>query len=130
MSSTPESLAKIAQRTKRKKSAVLKALDESKGIVAYACEQANITRKTFYQWKNEDKEFAEKVEEITEATLDRVESKLLEAIHDDNITAIIFYLKTKGKKRGYVEQIDANVNTNPFEKLMREVDAEDDEEED
>ncbi len=127
--SKEETLAKLAAKTERKKSKVLKALVESKGIVAYACEAAGITRKTFYEWKKDDPEFAEKVDDITEATLDRVEGKLLEAINDDNITAIIFYLKTKGRKRGYVEQIDTNV-TNSFEKLMQEVDAEDDEDDD
>lgn len=127
--SNEKTLAKLAAKTKSKKNKVLKALVESKGIVAYACEAAGITRKTFYEWKKDDAEFAEKVDDITEATLDRVEGKLLEAINDDNITAIIFYLKTKGRKRGYVEQIDTNV-TNPFEKLMKDVDADDDEDDD
>ena len=39
-----------------------------------------------------------------EAILDFAESKLKQEINDGNITAIIFFLKTKGKIRGYVEK--------------------------
>ena len=121
--SRSEVAAKKRKRTMKK---ILEALAESKGIVSYACEKVGISRKSFYQWLKEDEEFSSAVEEITEATLDKVEAKLLEQINDDNLTAIIFYLKTKGRKRGYVEQIDGNLNVNPFEKLMKETDAEDD----
>jgi len=127
---SPEVAAKLAAKTEKRKKKVLKALAESKGIVSYACEAANISRKTFYEWKNADEKFAALVDEITEATLDRVEAKLLEAINDDNLTAIIFYLKTKGKKRGYVEQVDGNLNINQFEQLMKETDADEDEDDD
>ena len=33
------------------------------------------------------------------------EGKLLQAINQGNMTAIIFYLKTKGKHRGYVQKL-------------------------
>jgi len=65
---------------------------------------------------------------VQESSIDLVEAKLLNAINDENLTAIIFYLKTKGKKRGYVEQIDQNVSSNTFEDLMKSL-PEDDEEE-
>ena len=113
--------AKLAAKTQRRKSKLLKALAESKGIVAYACEAAGVSRNTYYEWLKNDDDFKQKAEEITEATLDRVEAKLLEAINEDNLTAIIFYLKTKGRNRGYVERIENEHMGNAFEKLMKEL---------
>jgi len=41
---------------------------------------------------------------VLEIALDYGESKLFELIADKNPAAVIFFLKTKGKKRGYIEQ--------------------------
>lgn len=41
------------------------------------------------------------VAEVQEETLDWAESLLLQQLKDKNTTALIFYLKTKGKGRGY-----------------------------
>jgi len=43
-------------------------------------------------------------QEVRDGTLDMAESKLISKIKDGNLTAVIFYLKTKGKDRGYVER--------------------------
>ena len=112
----------------RKKKPFLKALREGRGIITYACEKIGINRMTYYNWIKNDEEFAKQVEEINESTIDAVESKLLSAINEENITAIIFYLKTKGKKRGYVERTEHDVNTNPFQELMESLPIDEDEE--
>lgn len=52
----------------------------------------------------EDPEFKAAVEEVQEYTVDVAESELHKLIKAGETTAIIFYLKTKGKKRGYVER--------------------------
>ena len=44
------------------------------------------------------------VTEITETQLDLAENGLVTAVRDHNLTAIIFYLKCKGKRRGYIER--------------------------
>lgn len=92
------------------KKKLLKYLNEGKGIISYACQKAGVSRQTFYNYKKDDEEFAAAVDEINEGIIDVVESKLLTQINDNNLTAIIFYLKTKGRNRGYVEMVDSNVN--------------------
>ena len=94
------------------KKKLIKYLNEGKGIISYACSKAGVSRQTFYNWKKDDPEFAVAVDEINETIIDVVESKLLTQINDNNLTAIIFYLKTKGRNRGYVEQADINANLN------------------
>ena len=44
-------------------------------------------------------------DEIVEDTLDLAETALIKGIAADNMTAVIFYLKTKGRERGYVERV-------------------------
>lgn len=87
-----------------KKESVLKALEQSLGVVNMACKKANIPRSTFYKWLKEDEDFAKQVEDIDNIALDFVESQLHRQIADNSTTATIFYLKTKGKKRGYIER--------------------------
>lgn len=106
---------------KEKQEQFLSHFRKSHGIVSFACQQVGITRACYYKWRENDPKFREKADEIEEETIDIVESKLFSAINNDDLTAIIFYLKTKGKKRGYVERVEQDVNVNPFEQLMQEL---------
>lgn len=87
-----------------KKESVLKALEKSFGVVTVACKNAEVPRSTFYKWVKEDKEFAKDVKDIANIALDFAESQLYKQIGKGNVTSTIFYLKTKGKGRGYVER--------------------------
>lgn len=81
------------------------ALKAGYGIITTACEAVGISRTLLYQWLDSDEDFKMKVDEVTEMQVDFVESKLLKNISEGDTTAIIFYLKTKGKKRGYTDKI-------------------------
>jgi predicted transcriptional regulator len=87
-----------------KKETLLKALEKSLGVVTVACKKAEIPRSTFYKWLNDDEKFAKDVTDIENIALDFAESQLHKQIADNSTPATIFYLKTKGKKRGYVER--------------------------
>lgn len=95
-----------------KKSAMIEALVETLGIVTIACKKVGIARKTHYEWYKEDEEYKNAVDDVLDVALDFAESMLHKQIQDKDTTATIFYLKTKGKSRGYVEksEIDHNIN--------------------
>jgi len=91
-------------KTDIKKEKLLEALEKSLGVVTTACRSVPINRSTFYDWYNDDKEFAKRVDSIGEIALDFAESKLHKNIEKGKEVSILFYLKTKGKSRGYVEK--------------------------
>ena len=92
------------EQTEHNKREVIKALEKSLGIVTTACKNADISRTQFYQWLKDDSEFKRKVDDISNIALDFAESQLHKQISDNSTAATIFYLKTKGKKRGYIER--------------------------
>jgi hypothetical protein len=87
-----------------KKKALLKALEQTLGVVTTACRKVDVGRTTYYDWMRDDEEFNKSVQELSNVALDFVESKLFENIRDGKTSEIIFYLKTKGKSRGYIER--------------------------
>ena len=94
-----------------KKEAMLKALENSLGVVTVACKQSDTPRSTYYKWLKEDEEFAKSVKEIENIALDFAESQLHSQMKDGNTSATIFYLKTKGKKRGYIERSELDLSS-------------------
>mgnify|MGYP001178755657 FL=1 len=100
MSKKKPKVNKIEQHKK----AIIVALEKSLGVVTSACKQVGIGRTTFYNYFNDDKNFRDQVNDISEIAIDFAESQLHKQIQDGNTSATIFYLKTKGKKRGYIER--------------------------
>ncbi len=91
-------------KTDTHKKAMIEALEKSLGIVSIACKAVGIARQTHYEWFNEDPKYKASVEAVAEIALDFAESKLHKQIEKEDTIATIFYLKTKGKKRGYIEK--------------------------
>ena len=99
-------------KTNIQKKALLEALEKSMGIVTSACNASGVTRDRHYHWMKNDPKYKAKVDELLEVALDFGESKLMQNISKGSDTAIIFFLKTKGKKRGYVEKTEQDWTTN------------------
>ena len=91
-------------KTELHKKAVIDALEKTLGVVTTACKQVGIGRTQFYEWLKTDGEFRKQVEDIQNVALDYAESQLHKQIGDGSTAATIFYLKTKGKNRGYIER--------------------------
>lgn len=96
------------------KKAMIEALTKSLGVVTIACKEVGISRTLHYNWMKEDPEYKKSVEEVDDVALDFAESMLHKQIQDKDTTATIFYLKTKGKRRGYIEKQEIDHNVRAF----------------
>lgn len=108
----------IKKRLTLKQKKFIKCFSGSMGNIHASCEEAEVSRATYYRWLSESEAFKEEIENVTEMNVDYAESKLMSVIQEKNVTAIIFYLKTKGKSRGYVEQNEVKIEANPFMQLL------------
>lgn len=106
-----------------KKETMLSALEKSLGVVTVACKKANIPRSTYYKWLKEDTDFANAVKDIENIALDFAESQLHSQIESGNTSATIFYLKTKGKKRGYIEKQELDLTSAQPVKIKVNIDG-------
>jgi len=92
----------------------LKQFEKNRGLVYITCKQVGISPTTFSSWRKNDAEFDEAINQILEEQLDKGESKLLDELEKENPNAqlLMFYLRTKGKNRGYGESMDVTTNGN------------------
>ncbi|WP_300904696.1 hypothetical protein [uncultured Alistipes sp.] len=78
------------------------------GILSDIAANFGVTRQSVYNWCEADSEFKQALEDSRERFLDLAESNLRKLVagwvERPSETAIIFTLKTRGKKRGYVER--------------------------
>ena len=85
---------------------VAEALRAARGLQRFAAQKLGCHRHTVASMIRKYPELAQIVDEEREGVLDTAEAKLLEAIGRGEMTAILFYLKCQGKRRGYVERTE------------------------
>lgn len=89
---------------------MIEALEKSLGVVSSAAKAAGISRDTHYRWMKEDQDYMNQVNDLSEVALDFAESSLHRQIQSGNTPATIFFLKCKGRGRGYIEKHDIDFN--------------------
>lgn len=104
--------------------------------ISKTCRQMNMSRTTFYNWKERDPQFAAALVEVRDEEKDWWESQLkilargIPILNEQNqlvgwkekpdTAAVIFGNKTINRDRGYGDKVDVNVNINlPRVDLMR-----------
>lgn len=86
---------------------IVETYRKSLGNMTLTCKQMNIPPKMVYEYMEKTPEFKEEMNAIRDGeAVDFVESKLMQNIKDGDTTSIIFFLKTRGKKRGYSERLE------------------------
>lgn len=82
-------------------------------IVQIACDKAGVGRATYYRWRKDDQGFATTADQaIHDGSLlvnDMAESQLMAAIRDQNMTAIIFWLKHHHSRYATKVEVTAKV---------------------
>lgn len=99
----------MARQKRYKADEVAAAIKKAKGFVTVAARDLGCTTQTIHNYRNAYKAVADAFEESRESHLDFTEGKLLEQIKAGNITGIIFYLKTQGRNRGYIERSQVEI---------------------
>jgi len=83
---------------------IIKALKETNGLLTMAAAKSGIGYRTVCRYVAEYPSVKEAAQDAKESMLDFAEGKLYQKIRDGDNTCIIFYLKTQGKARGYIER--------------------------
>lgn len=83
------------------------ALIKSKGIMTAAGESLGVSRSTVSERVRRSERLQKVIDNQRKVVGDFAESKLYTHIKEGNLTAIIFYLKTLGRDRGYIERHEA-----------------------
>lgn len=99
-----------AARRKELMADFLVALEKTLGVITPAAQMIGVKRSTIYRWREMYPEFDQACKDVTEVAVDYVETKLYKLIDGGAEASTIFYLKTKGKHRGYVEKQQLDVN--------------------
>lgn len=83
---------------------VIQALQDADGYVSKAASILGCGTTTIYNYRDKYSSVAVAWKDIREKRHDFVENALHKRIQSGSDTAIIFYLKTQAKQRGYVER--------------------------
>lgn len=102
----------MTNKSQHIKKALLEALEKSLGVITTACKSVGVNRSTYYDYYNNDEEFRKEVDTLSDVAVDFAESQLHKQINEGSTAATIFYLKTKGKSRGYVERQEVYHDSN------------------
>ena len=85
------------------------ALLANMGLTTEASKSLGISLEMLKKAIKDNPKLQKVVEATEEINLDFAESKLRNLIDKENVPAILFFLKCKGKARGYIEHADSNV---------------------
>ena len=77
-----------------KKKTLIESVKNGVTIVS-ACQKADITRATFYDWCIEDKEFGQAIEDAKRGRVNVIEDALFHKAKSGSVVAQIFFLKNK-----------------------------------
>lgn len=99
---TKKRVEKKVSPKKIKQNLFLKLFPENKYNIGKTLDAVGVFRDRYHEWIK-DEGFAKQIEDLYQKRIDDYENHLLNQSEAGQTTATIFFLKTKGKERGYSE---------------------------
>jgi len=87
---------------------IIQALGETQGLLTLAAQKSGIGYRTIVRYIAEYESVKEAAIEAKERMIDFAESKLYQNIKKGDNAAIMFYLKTQAKHRGFIERAEVS----------------------
>ena len=90
--------------TTLKANIIIKIVNEKRGNLSMVAKELHVSRTTLYAYIKDKPTIQAAIDEARETMVDNVESKLYSRALEGSEASMIFFLKTQGKRRGYVER--------------------------
>lgn len=100
---------------------IIDALEKTHGNQAAAARALECSRNTIRNRINSSEDVKEAYDSVNEANLDKAENELMDLVRSGDFRAIKFYLRTKGRKRGYGDRLDLTSKGDKLPTLQVEV---------
>lgn len=100
---------------------VLPLIESNRGNVAAIARSLGVTRGTIWNRCNESPTLMQALTDAREAMIDNAESMLYKKVLEGSTPELLFFLKTQGRHRGYVERQENVVSNDPDSPFAIEV---------
>ena len=94
------------------------------GFVTYTAKKLGVTYQAIYARIKKSPQLQRTINEINESYLDLTEHSLIKKIKAEDLGAICFYLKCKGKSRGYIEKQQLEHSQDPNNPIVQKIEVE------
>lgn len=98
---------------------ILPLIESNRGNVAGIARHLGVSRGTIWNRCNESPTLMQALTDAREAMIDNAESMLYKKVLEGSTPELIFFLKTQGRRRGYFEKQEIDLNVD-FTKLSDE----------
>jgi len=83
---------------------LVELIKDCMGNMTLVSKRQGVARSTIQRWVEDEKVLQDAFAQARETMLDNAESKLYSNALNGDTTSLIFFLKTQGKRRGYIEK--------------------------
>ncbi len=109
----------VTQITQLKKQKFIEAYKATNGNITDSASIAGIERKTYYNWLQDDKEFAMAILDSEADLNDSIRQVLIEKAASGDMTAVIFYLKNRHPD--FKPQPTTLVQVNNYKDILKDI---------